>query len=68
MNFNNLAGRNRYTPLDDLSFGDVLEALREATVSVCEVEDQERVQRLLERLSSAVDLVVVEKNEGGQRG
>lgn len=55
-------GRFSYSPLDHLQFGDVLEAVREATCTVAEVEDRDRVKRLLDRLERAVDVVLIEKH------
>ena len=55
-------GRFGYSALNDREFGDGLEAVREATCSVVESSDRDRVQRLLERLERAVDVVVVEKH------
>lgn len=62
MQIENLNGRNRYVPLDDMQFADIVEGLREATESVVELDDKQRVERLLARVEQAVDVVLVERN------
>lgn len=62
MQIESLNGRNRYVPLDDMQFADIVEGLREATESVVELDDKQRVERLLARVEQAVDVVLVERN------
>jgi molybdopterin-guanine dinucleotide biosynthesis protein len=52
----------RYSPLSHLQAGDVVAALREWVEVVVEVEDRERVDKLIHRFESALDVVLVEKH------
>lgn len=50
-----------YNGLDHDDAGELVSAVRDWLYSVVESDDRERVDRLLNRLESAVDVVLVEK-------
>lgn len=50
-----------YNGLDHEDAGELVSAVRDWSYSVAEIEDSERVLRLLERLERAVDVVLVEQ-------
>jgi hypothetical protein len=51
-----------YRPLDHLEAGDLVAALREWVASVVDVEDHERVEKLLRKCESSLDIVLVSRH------
>lgn len=51
-----------YSPLSHLEAGDLVAALREWVACVVEIEDQERVEKLLRKCESSLDIVLVSRH------
>lgn len=52
----------RYTPLCHLQAGDIVAALREYLPCVVDEEDRERVEKVLRKCESSLDIVLVSRH------